>query len=524
MQILRMMAAIALVLGGFVAAACIMPQPAGAQSVDVDAASRGVVRVVLLQKRGDYIQLLGHGTGFAVTEDKVVTNEHVVRRARASNGTIAVGVVPSNGGEGVIASIIDIDTRRDLALLRLPEQLRLQPLTLNMTRNLSSGEVTAVGYPGNVDRAQGLKFADYVNSQPPVKAPGFITGSRPLRDMDTILHTAPIAQGNSGGPLVDRCGRVVGVNTKSAISDGSDAEFFFAVSNAELEPFLTRNSVSARTTSEACKSFAEIEAAENERIAQEKAAAEEKQAEQEEQERERAERIRLETTLAVQDERESKLLFAIALLILSAAGGVIIWRGTQGEKNKAIWISVGTGLATIGVAGAIWAWISRPGFEEIDMRVQQRLSGGDDDAALLAMDAEGAAGAAYYSCTLQRDRSKILSEPGVTVPLRWTESGCVNGKTQYGYAQGEWMRVFVPEQDDVASANSFDPESKTFRMRRYHLLSADMQRLRNRRAEYDAPQCGAEDAAAQLGYAQRAVINALPDQPNELLVYTCEEK
>lgn len=501
-----------------VLAAWMMSTPAVAQSVDVDAASRGVVRVVLLQQRGQYIQLLGHGTGFAVSDDKVLTNEHVIRRARANRG-IAVGVIPSDGGEAVLATIIDVNSRADLALLRLPEKLRLPPLTLNTTRNLSSGEVTAVGYPGNVDRAQGLRFKDYVNSQPPVKAPGFITGSRPLRNMDTVLHTAPIAQGNSGGPLVDRCGRVVGVNTKTAISDGSDAEFFFAVSIAEVGPFLERNNVSVRKTAEPCKSLAEIEKAENDRIAQEKEAAAAKAAQDEELERERVERLRLETTLEVQDERESKLLFAIALLILGSAGGVIVWRGTQDEKHRKVLVSVGTGLAVAGVFGAIWMWVSRPGISEIENRLQNRLSAQEDDAMPLL----GERSSLSYSCTLQRDRSKILSDPGVTIPLRWTDEGCVNGKTQYGFAEGQWMRVFVPEQDDVISVNSFDPESRTFRMRRYHMLSREMQHLRNRRGEYDPPQCGKPDGAQELGYAQRTVISSLPAQPNELLVYTCEE-
>ena len=98
----------------------------------------------------------------------------------------------------------------------------------------------------NVDRAQGLDISDIFRSQPPVKSRGYVSGARPSRQFDTILHTAPIARGNSGGPLLDPCGRVVGVNSFGADNDGGDAEFFFAVSNRELVPFLRANDVEPR--------------------------------------------------------------------------------------------------------------------------------------------------------------------------------------------------------------------------------------------------------------------------------------
>src|SRR3546814_17485150 len=85
-----------------------------------------------------------------------------------------------------------------------------------------------------------------VRRRPPVKRRGFNSGTRPSRQFDTLLHTAPLARGNSGGPLLDNCGRVLGVNSFGATSDGTDAEFYFAVSTRELIPFLRANGIEAR--------------------------------------------------------------------------------------------------------------------------------------------------------------------------------------------------------------------------------------------------------------------------------------
>ena len=76
---------------------------------------------------------------------------------------------------------------------------RLVPLTLAGIAATGAGSVTAIGYPMNVDQAQGLAAADVFRTQPPVTSQGFLSGRRPSREFDTLLHTAPIARGNSGG-------------------------------------------------------------------------------------------------------------------------------------------------------------------------------------------------------------------------------------------------------------------------------------------------------------------------------------
>ena len=58
--------------------ATLLTGPAQADPADISAASRSVVRVVLAAKDGSKVAFVGHGSGFAVAPDKIVTNAHAV--------------------------------------------------------------------------------------------------------------------------------------------------------------------------------------------------------------------------------------------------------------------------------------------------------------------------------------------------------------------------------------------------------------------------------------------------------------
>ncbi|MGB3379012.1 MAG: serine protease, partial [Allopontixanthobacter sediminis] len=81
-----------------------------------------------------------------------------------------------------------------------------------------------------------------------------------------------------------------------------------------------------------------------------------------------------------------------------------------------------------------------------------------------------------------------------------------------------------PNEEAAVSVNRYDPASRTFRTDRYLLGRAAMDEARAARSAYTAPKCGSEGAASRLGDLQGAVTSALPAQPNERLVYSCEEK
>ena len=150
--------------------------PAQAEPADIDAAARGVVRIVIFEKSGDDLYPLSHGTGFAVSSKMIVTNAHVVAEALNGGefeGDRVIGIVPPEGDSPAFARIVKINQGTDLALLAIEGNLRLPPLTLAGDSPGGSGaSVTSVGYPMNVDRAQGLSIRDIVRSQPPVKSRG----------------------------------------------------------------------------------------------------------------------------------------------------------------------------------------------------------------------------------------------------------------------------------------------------------------------------------------------------------------
>ena len=155
-----------------------LPAALQADPADIDAAARGVVRVVIVENAGNDIVPIGHGTGFAVAPEYIVTNAHVVEEAR-SKPDLSIGIVPSDGGEAVYGRLVSVSPRNDLALIATTKAMNLPPLTISGNPPSDAGQVISVGYPMNVDRAQGLKISDLFRSQPPVKATGSLAGHRP---------------------------------------------------------------------------------------------------------------------------------------------------------------------------------------------------------------------------------------------------------------------------------------------------------------------------------------------------------
>jgi S1-C subfamily serine protease len=151
----------------------------------------------------------GLGSGFFVSADTVLTNKHVVE------GNTAVMVRKSTGGT-VHAEVINSSWDYDLAVLKLevvnPAQVYL-PLALSSDVHLGA-EVIAIGSP--------LGLRNTVTR-------GIVSGTRDYRGISVIQTDAAINPGNSGGPLIDREGRVIGVNTLKLAGDALQS-LGFAVS------------------------------------------------------------------------------------------------------------------------------------------------------------------------------------------------------------------------------------------------------------------------------------------------------
>jgi S1-C subfamily serine protease len=92
---------------------------APARADDISAAGRSVVRVVVIVFEDGEVSGFGHGSGFAVAPNRIVTNAHVVAPALQAGNEAAIGVVPSEGAQAVRARVVAVDPARDLALLQV---------------------------------------------------------------------------------------------------------------------------------------------------------------------------------------------------------------------------------------------------------------------------------------------------------------------------------------------------------------------------------------------------------------------
>lgn len=499
------------------AVAALSSVPAHADPADIAAASRGVVRVVLVADDGSS-ELIGHGSGIAVGPDLILTNAHVVEPAQDFDA-VRIGVVPPQGKGGWFARVIAFSPKNDLALLKLTEAGSLPVATLYTGPVTDGVDVFAIGYPANVDLAQGLNLAEMMSPTTPVKTRGNVSAGRSSKAFETILHTAPIGSGNSGGPLLDTCGRVVGLNSFGTMAEEGDSEFYFAVSMREIMRFLTAAEVQPRVSGVPCRSIADVDRAEAERMAGERALSNEEQralAAKAETLRRDAER---KAQLEIISSRENGMaLTGVALLLALIAGGAAYLQKQKGNSRD---MKIAAALAVLMLIGGIVAWLARPSLNGIDERARQIVDQATP-AAVTKPATSLATSAGEMICVVVPGRSRITVSDMADVPLSWREDGCVNGRTQYGYGADGWWRVFVPSDDDTATVSRFDPLRKAYTMERYFLDLDTVTRMREESAKVKSPVCGAgEEAARKLGDQQTALKALLPPTPNERMVYDC---
>ena len=497
-------------IAGFMLMIALLAGPVLAQeNRDISAAERSVVRVVVVGTDGSDYFYRGHGSGFAVGPRKIVTNMHVIEQA-LEDPEMMIFVVPYDGKQGYLAHISTYSQRVDLALVELEGTALLAPATIAIQPPTGAAPVFAIGYPSNVDRAEGRNADDLIRPTAPVRTQGLISQGRSSKDYDTLLHTAPIARGSSGGPLIDECGRIVGVNSYLSASDGVDAEFAFAATTKELIAFLRGAKVDPRTTDVRCLSIAEQAELERRAAAGDATLAESERRALDAAKAARAgEREKIEREIAAERENTiavAAVLLAIGVLALGAAGLLL----SQKRRNPAIGCAV---ASTLLLVAALLVFINRPRFEEADDRMPA-----EKKAVQAAYDAVG-----KNICRAEADRSRITVSSSEDLPFDWTATGCVNGKTQYGeIAPGSWSRTLVPDTDPTVTVQTFEPAKGRFRSDRYMLSAADMESIRSIRKRYKNTQCTADaEALRSVADMQSAIRAALPPTANETLVYKC---
>jgi len=252
-------------------------------AVDVKKIDASVVRVLtratllVTTSDGRVVQkkIGGTGTGFVVNKSMVVTNRHVVYPDKPGRGQRKVEILKARVAvlvpgikDPIAAEVIQSDAGFDLAVLRI-EGLKTPILPIARTAPDKGQKVFSLGFPGLADVGKGLSRESTLSS-------GVVEKMETLAKIASgpkilwVQHSATVRRGNSGGPLFNDCGEVVGVNTLVVGGDilpgGAkgkvvDASLSFASHASVLASFLKQHDLPFTATDTPCRVTAPAAAA-----------------------------------------------------------------------------------------------------------------------------------------------------------------------------------------------------------------------------------------------------------------------
>ncbi len=217
----------------------VAPAPGPASEIKNVADLLEQATVLILSQTAKGVQM---GTGFFVAPGVIVTNQHVAGSADARI------IVVNKATKGILqAKVIAISQEkgRDFAVLQVSPAPAVTPLALTPEVRRTE-RVSAWGFPGAVTgddpKFQAL-LSGNARSVPEVVYTDGVVSVILERTPPLIVHTATVSQGNSGGPLVDGKGQVVGINTYIRLDDESYRQSSLAIVASDLMAFLKERGI-----------------------------------------------------------------------------------------------------------------------------------------------------------------------------------------------------------------------------------------------------------------------------------------
>ena len=181
-------------------------------------------KIVELSKAMERRDVASTGTGFFVSNDgHMITNHHVIE------GPGTVSIMLPDGNDSLIAGVIAIDEAKDIALLKVafPEGTkRPKPLSISDRKPGRGASVAVFGYPLGFSVGEGLKLTTGVIS------------SLPDQSESNYVLDVRVNPGNSGGPLCDTTGAVVGLIRAKSRNSASVDSYGLAIPSEEVIEFL----------------------------------------------------------------------------------------------------------------------------------------------------------------------------------------------------------------------------------------------------------------------------------------------
>jgi S1-C subfamily serine protease len=175
------------------------------------------------------------GTGFVVAPNRVMSNAHVV----AGSDSVTVEV----DGQTYDASVVSYDPQADISILDVPN-LPSAPLEFVEGAAPTGTDAIVMGYPGGGDFvATPARVREIIE----LNGPDIYRSTTVTREVYTIRGT--VRQGNSGGPMIDRTGKVLGVVFGAAVDD---ADTGFVLTGKEVSRQMAKIGGTERVATGAC--------------------------------------------------------------------------------------------------------------------------------------------------------------------------------------------------------------------------------------------------------------------------------